>query len=130
MRQVRLGWSWVFLANRSPGQAPNQWIYFGHRKPHRRRAIMSLHRFGFIALRNSRGGRIKEGQSQKGPAPPSFPRLGALVAPQRCPILRAGKNNSSTERFTSDILKADRKGLAYLPVFKAGLVHGTLNYDF
>jgi|GEM_PF-1079928 hypothetical protein len=44
--------------------------------------LTSLWVYRFEELKRSR---IKEGQSQKGPAPPSFPRPGVRVAPQRCP---------------------------------------------
>jgi hypothetical protein len=45
----------VFLANRSPGQSPDQWIYLGHRNRTDAGQFMSLYRFGFIAFGNSRG---------------------------------------------------------------------------
>jgi hypothetical protein len=77
-------------------------------KPHRRRAASSQPQLWVYRFGELKRGRIKEGQNQKGPAPPSFPRLGARVAPQRCPILRTGKNNSNTERFGSDILSAQK----------------------
>lgn len=47
--------------------------------------IIWVYRFG--GLKRGKG---KKGRA-KGPAPPSSSRLGARVAPQRCPILRAGR---------------------------------------
>ena len=44
---------------------------------------------GFSAFGNQKG--QEKRQSKNCPAPPSSTRLGARVAPQRCPVLRAGR---------------------------------------
>ena len=50
---------------------------------------------GFNALEDSRGAEKKKGRTFASPAPPSSSRLGARVAPQRCPIPLAGGSNCS-----------------------------------
>jgi|GEM_PF-1989399 hypothetical protein len=70
---------------------------------------------GLSLLGTQEGQRIKEGQSRERPAPPSFPRHGARVAPQRCPILRAGSGQVSTERLNqiTDCFLVDKNKSIY-----------------
>ena len=51
-----------------------------------------------LSLLGTQEGQHKRRAKPKGPAPPSFPRLGARVAPQRCPVLRAGDKHFNMEQ--------------------------------
>jgi hypothetical protein len=51
-----------------------------------------------LSLRRNQEGQEQEKAESKDPAPPSSSRLGARVAPQRCPILPAGTNNVAQEK--------------------------------
>ena len=69
---------------------------------------------GFIALGTQEGQERRKAGSRD-PAPPSSTRLGARVAPQRCPILRAGNRYSTRQTQNEVTLNASHQcGLAAL----------------
>ena len=81
---------------------------------HRRRAVCSELLALGLSLWGTQEGQNKRRAKPRRPAPPSFPRLGARGAPQRCPILRAGENNSITEISGSDILSEENGSMSLL----------------